>query len=384
MNNQNKKKRKTGSPYLAMLCFMLIGAVCGYLLIEYFDSISADELPFGESMFILCLIFLGLYVMIFMQMIIHEAGHLVFGLLTGYRFSSFRIGNLMWVKENGKIKFHRMSLAGTGGQCLMCPPDMVDGKMPFVLYNLGGSIMNLIAALIFTGAYFLCRNVLYLPMIFLMAAVLGVGFALINGIPMRLGTIDNDGYNAKSLGKSSAALHSFWVQLKVTEQLTKGLRLKNMPEEWFYLPDVNGLQNSMTSVMTVLYENRLMDMQRFEEVKALIDKLEEMDTAMVGIHRGLLVCDRLYCELIQKKNPEVIEKLRTKEQVKFMKQMRKFPTVIRTEYAYALLYEKDSTKIQQLKTQFEKCAKTHPYASDILSERELLQIAENKAKMEDK
>ena len=31
----------------------------------------------------------------------------------------------------------------------MSPPELVDGKMPYVLYNLGGSFLNLIFAAIF-------------------------------------------------------------------------------------------------------------------------------------------------------------------------------------------------------------------------------------------
>jgi hypothetical protein len=283
----------------------------------------------------------------------------------------------MWMKADGKIKFRRMSVAGTGGQCLMCPPDMVDGKIPFVLYNLGGSMMNLIASLLFLGAWFVSRNTPYLPTVFLMAAVIGVGFALTNGIPMRLGTVDNDGYNAKSLGKSADALYSFWVQMKFAEQQALGVRMKDMPKEWFDLPDEKGLQNSMTAVMAVLYENRLMDMHRFEEAEALIDQLREADTGIVGIYGCLLTCDRLYCELIRGKNAEIIDKLRTKEQLKLMKQMQKFPSVIRTEYAYALLYEKDQPKARQMKARFEKYAKNYPYTGDIESERELLEIAGN-------
>ena len=33
-----------------------------------------------------------------MQVIVHEGGHLLFGLLCGYRFLSFRIGSLMLIK----------------------------------------------------------------------------------------------------------------------------------------------------------------------------------------------------------------------------------------------------------------------------------------------
>lgn len=59
--------------------------------------------------------------MIFIQIIIHEAGHLVFGLLSGYEFVSFRIGSITLAKYDNKYCFKRFHIAGTGGQCLMMP-----------------------------------------------------------------------------------------------------------------------------------------------------------------------------------------------------------------------------------------------------------------------
>jgi hypothetical protein len=49
----------------------------------------------------------------------------------------------MWVKEGGEVKLRNLSLAGAGGQCLLIPPEIKDGKYPYVLYNFGGSITNL-------------------------------------------------------------------------------------------------------------------------------------------------------------------------------------------------------------------------------------------------
>ena len=54
--------------------------------------------------------------------------------------------------------------------------------------------------------------------------------------------------------------------------------------------------------------------------------------------------------------------------------MKNFPSVLRTEYAYALLCEKDTVKADKVKNQFEKCAKTYPYQNDVQSERELMEI----------
>jgi hypothetical protein len=361
-----KEKEKKRSNHIAII---LIGVICGLVMFPFLDSISTD---LG-----LWIPLLDLYLILFLQLIIHEAGHLVFGLFTGYHFLSFRIGNFMWVMEDGKLKYRRMSIAGTSGQCLMSPPDRVNGRIPFILYNLGGSIANLVVALLSLVGYFLFQKNAYLSLFFSWSAIVGIVFALANGIPLHLGMVDNDGANTQSLRKSQKALDSFWVQMKVMEYFTKGQRLRDMPESWFYLPNEDEMKNSMTAVMAVFCENRSMDRQLFEEVEKVVDKLETMDTAIVGIHRCLLTCDRLYCELIRGKNSEKINQLRTKEQVQFMKKMRKSPAVIRTEYAYALLYEKNTNKAEQLKNQFEKCASSYPYVGEIESERELLQIVES-------
>ena len=376
MDVKTQKKSKKRGSLLMMLCFMLIGAVCGVVTMEYINYVFGD-IPAGEILFHLVAVFLGVYIAIFLQIIIHETGHLIAGLLTGYTFSSFRFGNLMFVKDNGTIRFRKLSLAGTGGQCLMNPPDMVEGKIPFVFYNLGGSFMNLITIPICAVLFLFFSKVPFLSLFLLIMCIVGFAYALMNGIPMKLGLINNDGYNARDLGKSLEALKSFWVQMKIMEQSSKGVRLKSMPSEWFYLPDEEEMKNSMTAAMAVFYANRLMDEQAFTDVAVLIDKLLSAESGIVGLHRNLLICDRLYCELIHEKNNEIIDKLYNEEQIKFMKQMRRFPTVIRTEYAYTLLYRNDVDKAAQIKEQFEKCVKAYPYASDIESERDLLEIAES-------
>ena len=34
----------------------------------------------------------------YMQTVFHEAGHMLFGMLSGYKFVSFRVRNLIWIK----------------------------------------------------------------------------------------------------------------------------------------------------------------------------------------------------------------------------------------------------------------------------------------------
>ena len=149
-----------------------------------------------------------------------------------------------------------------------------------------------------------------------------------------------------------------------------------MPDEWFEIPSDEAMKNNLVAAIGVSVCNRLMDQHRFEEADALMAHILSIESGMIGLHRNLVICDRLYYELIHENRPEVVEAFYTKEQQKFMKAMRTFPSVIRTEYAYARLVEKDQGKAGKAMEAFEKVAKTYPYPNDMNSERELIQIAE--------
>ena len=377
MNEVKKKKKIVWQQYIGMAFMMLIGAMCGFIMVWYIDKSSADT-PLYQEILSLVGLFLGMYVALFFHMIVHEAGHLVFGLMTGYKFCSFRVASFMWLKENGKLKFKRLTLAGTGGQCLMTPPDMKDGKIPLVLYNLGGSFINIIIGALFLVGYLIFSDIPFLSPILLIFAVVGFMTAMMNGIPMRMGTVDNDGYNAFALSRNKEAVEAFWVQLKVAEQSSKGVRLKDMPAEWFAVPTDEAMKNSMVAVRGVFTCNRLMDEEKFEEADITMAHLLEIDSGIVGLHRNLMMCDRIYVELIGENRSETIESMITKEQKKFMKAMKRFPSVLRTQYVLALLSEKDAARAEAIKNEFEKVAKTYPYAQDIESEKNLMRIAESK------
>lgn len=376
MGTKQKKKKVQWQQWIGMGFYILMGAACGILMVMFTERNAEGDQTVSEELLTLLVLFVGMYISIFLQLIIHEAGHLVFGLRSGYRFSSFRIGSLMWLKENEKLVRKRLSVAGTGGQCLMTPPEMKDGRIPVVLYNLGGSLMNLIASAVFFAVYLLTGGTSTWSALLLIAALVGVIIALMNGIPLRMGTVDNDGFNALSLGKSKEAMYAFWLQLKVNEQVSRGLRLKDMPDAWFAVPTEEAMGNSMVATQGVFACNRLMDQQRFAEADQLMARLLEMESGMVGLHRNLLVCDRIYCELIQANRPEAVRQLYDAQQKKFMKTMKRFPSVVRTEYALALLAERDRAKSEACLELFEKIAKTYPYPSDIQSERALIEIAQ--------
>ena len=377
MPDKRKEKRaKNKGQWISIVLFLLIGAACGVLILMYLDFPGQQGKTHLANFVSFLLLLIGMYAAMLIQIILHEAGHLIFGLLTGYRFSSFRIFNLIWVRLEDRIQFKKLNIAGTGGQCLMIPPDLKDGRMPVMLYNFGGAIVNLITAIICFGLSFLCPVRSLGWTILMMFAVIGLAFALINGLPVKMGAVNNDGRNALDLSRSEEATRAFWIQMKVNEQISKGIRLKDMPEEWFTVPSEASMNNGIIATLGVLACGRLMDQHLFEEADKLMKRLLSRQNGIVGLYRNLMVCDRMYVEMISENRKEILDGMRSKDQLKIMKAMKKYPSVLRTEYVYALLAEKDPAKAQKAMAQFDQCTKSYPYPSEIDGERELIKLAE--------
>lgn len=371
----NKKKGKQKLTTGVMLLFgVLIGGFCGIAFGKYMDTIAAEGTSSGQIVLAFVLFVLSIYISVFLHTVIHEAGHLVFGLVSGYRFSSFRVGSVMLFREDGKLRFKRYSVPGTAGQCLMLPPEPQDGKIPVMLYNFGGAIMNTLFAFMALGLYFSLGDGRPIALGCLVFAVIGLFLAAMNGIPLRAGLVDNDGKNAISIAKSPAAMRAFYLQLKINEQVSGNIRLKDMPEEWFTLPEEADMNNAMVAAIAVFAANRLMDAHRFEEADALMEKLIKGDNAVHGLYRRSMVCDRLYCEVIRENRPEKIEALLTKEQKKFMRSMKDQVSVLRTNYALAKSGGKGEAQAEAILARFEKRAAKYPYRGEVESERELLDL----------
>ncbi len=368
--------------YYGVIILMLLGAVCGFLTVRELDAMEAMDMPFVPYMLTLLGMVCAIYLAFFLQIIIHEGGHLLCGLLTGYRFSSFRVGSIMLIRQGGKLRFKRFSLAGTGGQCLLLPPPMTDGKIPYVLYNLGGSMANAAAALLGFLLLPLVGNGI-LHFFFLLFGIIGVGCALLNAIPISAGGITNDGCNARSLGKNPNALRAFYIQMRINEAQMSGVRVRDMPEEWFRMPAPEDMGNSMCSAQAVIRTSRHMDRHEFVQAAESIDALLSDSGAgrieVPGIYRNMMAMDRIFCELVGDGDRERVAALLTKELQATMKQMKNMISVLRTQYVLALLYDNDPKEAGRLKAAFEKQAQKYPHPAEVQSEREFMQIAEAKA-----
>lgn len=122
-------KSKFNPIFIVFIILGIISGIFGGNMIEYLESNGVSAVT---SLIFISVIFL---VSFFIVLIIHEGGHLIMGLITGYNFVSFRIGSFTIIKENGKLVSKKFNIAGTGGQCTLTYK-IVDNSqnIPFFVY----------------------------------------------------------------------------------------------------------------------------------------------------------------------------------------------------------------------------------------------------------
>ena len=133
----------------------------------------------GVNIKLIIEIFLGIIAGIILTVPIHEIGHLVGGLITGYRFSSIGILGLYLYRDQSGFGFRRRADAPIG-QCIM-RPDRPD-RTP-VLFVSGGILANLLAGAVFTRLGVMAgsieRSAVFLSIGGIMAAL-----GILNAIPL--------------------------------------------------------------------------------------------------------------------------------------------------------------------------------------------------------
>ena len=241
---------------------LLLGAIIGVIIIipviavmdgESIATVArnmCDKFTLDKVMAIAWMLLAALIAFV-LNIVLHEGGHLVAGLLTGYKFVSYRFFNWTLIRKDGRLRWRNFDLAGTGGQCLMSPPDKPLEEIDTRLYNAGGVLAQLIITLL--SIVLICALDLpgWLNILLATMALFGILGVLTNGIPMKLGGVANDGYNLLKLEKDMAAKQSFCNVLELNARNQGGESYGEMPEHLFNIPDPIDWKSPM-HVATVL------------------------------------------------------------------------------------------------------------------------------------
>lgn len=288
------------------------------------------------------LAFLVSYIVFFMVSVpLHELGHMVCGLLTGYRFSLYRIGSLIWVKEGGRVVRKRSRNKLIAGQCLMIPPEEADFR--YGLYNLGGGLANLLLAALLWGLFAVIapgRDSIW-EAVLIGGIVVNVFMGLMNLVPMSMGGLPNDGMNILMALRSKAAKHGLYVMLWSNHQLMEGKRFSELDPAAFEIGEEVDRRNYLAAYPVFCQASYLYDVGRYAESIAVMDWPQVRK--LPRYYRGSADLDALYFYCVHQRDAEKARAIYADKGVKKLLAAGA-PTYMRIAAAYDFFILEDEAK----------------------------------------
>ncbi len=264
-------------------------------LSDFIENLMSAQ--FGEAMLAAGVGILAFIVSLIVIVLIHESGHLICGLLSGYKFVSFRIFNLTIINIDGNLQIKHYSIAGTGGQCLLTPPDLPIDKIPTGWYNFGGILFNIVIFILVLPLFLLKLHPLLTEclIIFLLTDALLI---ILNGIPMKISGTGNDGYNLTALRHDMASKRGLAYALRSNALIQNGVRPKDMPEEWFEIPDNIDYRNQLEAAIPMMAASRLVDEMKYDEALDSFETLYSHKDEIIPLYVKEAACELVFLRLV--------------------------------------------------------------------------------------
>lgn len=375
--SENRKKKKSAANTAALIP-MLVGGIGGFFIGMFLAKNGMDKLSVPiwiELLFIIAVFFVII--------VIHEAGHLVMGLATGYKFISFRIGPFTFIRENGRIKLRLFSVMGTAGQCLLMPPETDSPEnAPYFLYHLGGGLFNIITAVI-CGIFMLITDNKTADLLLATMAILSLFLGISNLMPMGRASA-NDGTNLYLLKRSPALRRVLYNQLYINGLLYQGVLPRDVPAEYFGDIADDGKMCVHSCVMPMLQGALAVDVKDFTAAQAKFEYILN-DERLIPIYRNECTCELLFCKIMNGASTEEIDELYDKNLKSYVKQMKSTHIAKRRLlYAYYMMFKNDAASAEKEYDAAQKMCKTYPCRGELESELELIEYVKNKCSFEKK
>ena len=192
--------------------------------------------------------------------IIHEAGHFLLGLLSGYRLIHIEVFGFSLERIGGRLKLKRYKNSPLG-QCMMYTEN--ESTDPF-FFAAGGIIFNLVFAALFLK-FAIVLNIFPLKLLFLIEGSTNLSAAVYN---LFLGSDYCDGKTLREIRNGNAVFYN--RIMLIAKFLREGKSYRDMPEEIF-LCDAGQKYHSTLEKDMHMHRNRF-----------LTEKGEKTDAAETG------------------------------------------------------------------------------------------------------
>ncbi len=359
-----KQKKRFTKDKVMMGIFILLSSLYGGFL-GFLSGRMMDELGFAG----LLVIFFSVFLSIPFHIILHEVGHLIAGKLSGYEFIMFRLFNSVWIKTHDGISRRKEYVSGILGQALMVPPTNTEHP-PFLLYHLGGILVNLLTALIFwfSAPLFASAVLIYF---FRISAVTALFLGLSNAFPVK-GT---DGYNILQFFKDNDQQTEVTAVLNYYQQMVQGVPFTELRKD-INLTDHTDLTNPLTVNFHDIHALAYLEEENFEAAREIYHHLwRHLDQLFEG-HKMEMNMSYLFTLLLTDPTHPDVEEIKNSKYYKTYQKLKQVDSY-RLLAAEAMYVDHDFSKANQLLTQGEAEIQFTPTVSDEQLERQLYQYLRN-------
>lgn len=359
----NKKLKKF--KYVQYLANVILGgfetAYVGFIAIKLSNQIHKIGFLYVYLYFVVALVLFCLlyYIVYFASIIIHELGHLIFGLKAKLSFVSFNVYKYTFYIADNKLNFKKDTvIPDVLGYCNMSfDKGKKYSKKSMILYFMGGIIFNLI--LVFISIILLvCTNNIYLKHVYILIITVNSYLAIYNAIPATI----------KSGGGTDALNMIYYLsdeeyintlsRLNVLQSmLAKGCKLKDIDKNLLCKPDTFKTNSDVLNAL--FYVDYLCSNEKYYEASEYAKKiLKEAKDFVSKPNMISLKLSLISCIFYTNDNLDEIKELWNEEIKKYLDFIGKIvPVGIAYNYLYATLIEKNEENSKKYLNQFQQLNK---------------------------
>lgn len=276
----------------------------------------------------------------------HELGHLIFGRLNGFAFSSLTVWFFNWTRVSPKkIKFSFCGIGNEAGYTEMIPKTAENVEKRTANLSLGGIIFSFIMMVLSLLPFIFQNKIKLEPYLFLSISFpISVYYFFGNLLPMINEGVRNDGATYFGIKKKTDSMQVAINISKIHAHLYQGKSPSEIDQAlYFYVPQLPEDDLNFIMLLDLRYEYYLDAGDTDNAVKTL-NRLLTLEDYMPKYIRYKVKTDALYNSCFLKKNENDADDLMD-ELDKFLNK-NNTPQTLRAKMAYLIYIVKDLENIE--------------------------------------
>lgn len=318
--------------HITIACIMLYG----YLIMKGFNNWG--QLLSIDPIFI-PLLFISLFLSIYVHIFLHEAGHFLFGKLSGYRLVSFQVRRFKYSQADHNLHYMQAASPSLAGQCLMLPPKGDYAELPYRSYLLGGVMANALTGTVLYSTAFLMEQ--KLGALFALFSIVPIWMALANLLPKG----QNDGAVLREVSQSLPARKLLFQQLEMAQLIEGKVAFADLPDAYF--EGINDAQYQKTFLIDYFYMVayvRALEELAFEEADSLLQAFSANRPVEASVYWPVYMLESLFCDALFGRLANAEEKYIQIQAHPLLKRYWIGNRRIRASYAFFCLADVEATK----------------------------------------